>query len=249
MPHFKPLIMRKLYLLLTAILSFSAFSAYAQDCTANFEYRDSMRTNSMTHFVRFWPIAKHHDNKAVTSICWTFGDGKDTCINATAASPINISSVLHHYQQNGNYNVCIKIKYADGCDANYCKTISLQTISDNNCSAGFEMGNTDMVLKKLFVAQPWQSTGRKPEKICWDFGDGKDTCIVYNTSISNNYAVYHKYDHAGTYKVCLKILYSGGCVASVCKELKIENPEVCSADIKLETLSASGSTKQFIAIT
>jgi PKD repeat protein len=106
-----------------------------------------------------------------------------------------------------------------------------------------------MVLKKLFVAQPWQSTGRKPEKICWDFGDGKDTCIVYNMSISNNYAVYHKYDHAGTYKVCLKILYSGGCVASVCKELKIENPEVCSADIKLETLSASGSTKQFIAIT
>ncbi len=239
--------MRRHYLLLTALFSFSAFISKSQTCTASFEFRDSVRTNSMTHYVRFWPIPKHHENKAVTSICWNFGDGKDTCINASA-TPINTSSILHHYQQNGNYNVCVKIKYAGGCEANYCKTISLHTIADNSCRANFEIGQTDNTQRKLFVAQPWQSTGRKPEKICWDFGDGKDTCIVYNSNTSNNYAVYHKYEKAGTYKVCAKIIYSGGCISTTCKELKIEALEECGADFKLETLNTSGTSKQFIAL-
>ncbi len=73
-------------------------------------------------------------------------------------------------------------------------------------------------------------------------------CIVYNAGTSNNYAVYHKYEKAGTYKVCAKILYSGGCISTTCKELKIEAVEECGADFKLETLTASGTSKQFIAL-
>jgi hypothetical protein len=63
---------------------------------------------------------------------------------------------------------------------------------------------------------------RKPEQICWNFGDGKDTCIsLSNTSITQAFTITHHYPAPGVYHACAKVKYAGGCVAYKCREILI----------------------------
>ncbi|WP_166437127.1 DNRLRE domain-containing protein [Niastella caeni] len=91
----------------------------------------------------------------------------------------------------------------DSCRANF-----IDSISDNN------------PLRKLFIASPWNAANKKPVQICWNFGDGKDTCINY-TNASANYSITHTYPKHGNYNVCVTIKYDGGCVASRCRTITV----------------------------
>ncbi|OQP57970.1 DNRLRE domain-containing protein [Niastella populi] len=75
-------------------------------------------------------------------------------------------------------------------------------------------------LKKLFVAHTWNSGNKKPVLICWNFGDGKDTCISY-TSSNTNYSITHNYSTHGNYDICVTIKYEGGCESSYCRKITI----------------------------
>src|SRR5215471_3681904 len=104
----------------------------------------------------------------------------------------------------------------------------------DSCRADFErIPGTANGLSTGFVAIPWDSTTKKPEQICWFFGDNRDTCINYDPAIGSNYFVPHIYDHTGTYYVCVRIQYQGGCVAYKCKYMQIGDTDSCS--IKFET--------------
>jgi hypothetical protein len=75
-------------------------------------------------------------------------------------------------------------------------------------------------------ALPSNSQNRKPARICWSFGDGRDTCINYPENYAGLYLVGHRYLQPGQYEVCVKILYYGGCEARNCKNIIIPPPIV-----------------------
>src|SRR4029078_10405233 len=91
----------------------------------------------------------------------------------------------------------------------------------DRCEADFERipSSTASPLRAYFRALPQHTNNRKPQKICWNFGDGNDTCINYPEAFTGQYVVAHNYAHPGLYEVCIKINYYGGCEARRCKQV------------------------------
>src|SRR5882724_2751811 len=186
-------------------------------CTAKFESLLTSPTVLGKYFVAHpW----HNHNKKPLLICWTFGDGKDTCIKYSTALTSNYA-VYHLYAQSGVYNVCVKILYDGGCESHSCQEVKVgEAVS---CSADFQrlpLTSSTSSLYAGFQALTWNSLNNKPALICWTFGDGRDTCIQYSNTFPGPYTVYHKYAHEGSYEVCIKILYNGGCEAKKCKVIE-----------------------------
>ncbi|HET9823991.1 MAG TPA: hypothetical protein VFP87_01590, partial [Chitinophagaceae bacterium] len=119
----------------------------------------------------------------------------------------------------------------------------------DTCSADFEKlaATNGNILTGDFIALPSDSTGKKPEQICWKFGDGHDTCIKYDPTIVSNYFVSHTYDRTGVYYACVIIHYQGGCQADKCRYIQIGDADSCS--VKFETLNSTSNIlgKYFIA--
>ena len=181
-----------------------------ETCRANFEV-SSEASSPLTK--KFTAEPWHSEQKRPVYICWKFGDGKDTCIQYSNTNP-GPYTVVHHYQQPGVYEVCVKIVYAGGCEAAKCKPVYV-TVPDA-CRADFEklvLTPTNNPLDVTFKALPWHNNNKKPKKICWTFGDGRDTCIEYPVNYTGTYLIRHKYREAGLYEVCVKIFYYGGCEA------------------------------------
>jgi hypothetical protein len=104
--------------------------------------------------------------------------GQDTCINYTNAYTGQYV-VAHNYQHTGLYEVCVKILYFGGCEARKCKPVQIGERPDS-CRADFERILTNAnPLRVYFRALPWHNNNKKPARICWQFGDGQDTCINY----------------------------------------------------------------------
>ena len=195
-------------------------------------------TNTLSGRV-FKAIPWHNNQKKPESICWNFGDGHDTCINynPNEPPPPNGYSVYHVYGQPGTYNVCLKIRYQGGCETYYCHTV--QIAEQDSCTADFESPATSPApLGKYFIAHPWHNQNKKPLKVCWNFGDGRDTCIQYSTTYTGAYAVYHLYSQPGVYNVCVNILYDRGCESKSCHEIKVSDEERCSADFQRLPITA-----------
>jgi PKD repeat protein len=197
-------------------------------CKADFE---TTHYSSNLRLKKFTAIPWHNNGKRPEKICWIFGDGKDTCINYNPANPNNIYSVIHLYPGNGSYTVCVKIKYQGGCEAQRCKQVWVGvTQNTDSCRAGFTEEIVQNNLRwRRFNALPWHSSNKRPERICWSFGDGRDTCINYNASTPAVYTVLHLYQQPGQYQVCVKIRYQGGCEAQLCRVITIPAPTPCQA--------------------
>ena len=122
----------------------------------------------------------------------------------------------------------------DSCRSNFS-----DSIVDNN------------PLRKLYIAQTWHSANKKPIQICWNFGDGKDTCFNYTTA-STNYSIMHAYATHGNYNVCVTVKYDGGCVSTKCRTITVfgtPNTTPTCADSKLLIVkgdTASGKFKQLL---
>jgi len=180
----------------------------------------------------FKALPWHNNNKKPQRICWRFGDGSDTCINY----PNNYTGqylVRHRYNHPGIYEVCVKIEYYGGCDARKCKSVRVGR--PDSCRADFvklPVATVNNPLLATFKALPWHNNNKKPQRICWRFGDGSDTCINYPENYTGQYIVRHRYDEAGRYEVCVKIDFYGGCDARKCKDVQIGRPVSCRADFE-----------------
>ncbi len=215
-------------------------------CRANFERMPAISILDPLK-VYFKALPFHINNKKPARICWTFGDGRDTCINY----PENYTgsyTVSHLYNHPGQYEVCVKILYFGGCEARKCNLIQV-TVPDI-CHADFErISVASNLLLNYFKALPSHNNNRKPAKICWTFGDGRDTCINYTEAYTGLYAVSHLYNHPGQYEVCVKILYFGGCEARKCKEVTVPPPPVtCSVNLFEITPSITSLVRGFLAV-
>jgi len=214
-------------------------------CSASFETISSA-ANSLT----FAFVAKpwHNHQKRPEEICWKFGDGKDTCIKYDPTLSNNYA-VYHIFSQRGQYNVCVRIRYQGGCISEYCHVI---TIGTDECKADFTADTiTVSPLTKHFVAQPWDAFGKKPLRICWDFGDGATECKQYSTTSTDLFAINHTYAKGGQYNVCVSILYDGGCESKKCKTVIIETlpPRVdtCFANIFEVATNVNNFVRHFYA--
>jgi hypothetical protein len=109
-----------------------AANSSTETCQANFEV-SSEASSPLTK--RFTAEPWNSEQKRPVYICWKFGDGKDTCIQYSNTSPA-LYTVVHHFQQPGVYEVCVRIVYEGGCEATKCKQVYV-TIPDA-CQADFE---------------------------------------------------------------------------------------------------------------
>jgi len=229
--------MRNFYLLTSLVMTL--FQANGQD-TANFTY-----TISSANQVIFSNTSHVHGDAPQKAV-WLFGDG------VKQVTP-PLANTFHQYTTAGSYTACLKIyKYSNSSNdsvvtADVCKTIILSTSSPDSCRVEFSnTGNTTTPVNQAFVAKPWHNNQKKPEQICWNFGDSHDTCIKYDPNLSSNYAVNHNYLKPGPYKVCLRVLYQGGCVSEYCRVINIAGDE-CKTDFKMEPVMASPLSRHFIA--
>src|SRR5205814_2398096 len=111
-----------------------------------------------------------------------------------------------------------------------------------SCSVSFEtISQASNVLGKYFIAKPWNSNNKKPLSICWNFGDNRDTCIQYATTYTAPYAVFHRYEHAGIYNVCVKVHFDGGCESYYCHLVQAGEPDSCKADFERIPVSATNN--------
>ena len=117
----------------------------------------------------------------------------------------------------------------------------------DSCRADFErlpVSNSTSPLTVAYKALPWHNNNKKPSRICWTFGDNKDTCINYGGDYTGQYTVEHRYNHTGLYEVCVNILYYGGCEARKCKPIQVGKPDTCHADF--ERIPASATTNPLL---
>jgi PKD repeat protein len=229
--------MRKFYLLTSFTLCLLT-KAISQD-TANFIY--TIGINNQVIFTNTSHLHGDMPRKAI----WSFGDGVKQITTP-------LSNTFYQYNNAGTYTVCLRIyKYSTSSNdssitAEACKTFTLPNSNlGDSCSASFSLlSAATNSLTQTFVAQPWHNHQKRPEEICWKFGDGKDTCIKYDPALSNNYAVNHIYYKAGQYNVCIRIRYQGGCVSEYCRVISFGVAE-CKADFFADSISASPLSKHF----
>ena len=201
------------------------------ECKVDFEKLPIAVTNNPLAAI-FKALPWHSNNKKPKTIHWNFGDGRDTIISYTE-NYTGLYTVRHEYREPGNYQVCLKITYFGGCDTYKCKYI--QTGDPDRCGADFQripLTSADDPLIAGFKAIPSHNNNKVPKVICWSFGDGRDTCIEYAQNFSGPYGVRHKYNAPGSYNVCIKILYYGGCEARKCKTIVVTRPDECRADFE-----------------
>jgi hypothetical protein len=207
-------------------------------CRADFE-RLLTPVNYPLH-IYYRALPWHNNNKKPEQICWSFGDNHDTCINNNPAVDNNYI-VSHTYANAGTYNVCVRILYQGGCLSYKCKLV--QPGEPDSCRANFEtLASTSNSLGKYFIAQPWHNHNKKPVLVCWNFGDNHDTCIQYSTTYTGSYAVFHSYSHTGSYNVCVKIHYDGGCESYYCHTVQVGEPDSCRADFERIPVSTTNNT-------
>ncbi len=221
----------------------------ADSCISNYFSRDTMGPLTKYFKAEGW----HSNQRPIERICWIFGDGKDTCIFPTSGTIMNMS-VIHHYAAAGNYNVCVKIKYQGGCEATTCRSVAVAppASSVDSCKAEFIWDPvTSTPMGRKFTALPWSINQKKVVKVCWIFGNGKDTCITYPANHTGPYTVSYVYPHQGSFNVCVKIYYDGGCMAQKCKIIVIGQPPIDSCFVAVNEIMQTASTlhRTFFAAT
>ncbi|HSU28911.1 MAG TPA: PKD domain-containing protein, partial [Chitinophagaceae bacterium] len=174
---------------------------------------------------------------------WNFGDGTTQTTGA-------LDGTQHHYANAGSYTVCLRLfRYGTASNtatvtAESCVTIVIREPHPDSCSADYEripLSATSDPLHIYLKALPWHSNDKRPVRICWRFGDGRDTCIQYSNTSPGPYVVEHNYANPGFYEVCVNILYQGGCEARKCKTLQVGHPDSCRADFERIPLSTSNN--------
>ncbi len=131
----------------------------------------------------------------VVNALWEFGDG----VTSTAWTQTS-----HTYSAPGTYSACLTVNYANGCTQRYCADVAV------GCKVDFNWRTRDGF---DYIFTGTGTPGLEVTSAIWDFGNGTSTSgwpIVVGSFVQ------------GTYKVCLKVTYSNGCVTRTCKILEID---------------------------
>lgn len=177
------------------------------------EYRDRLTEDFLMGLIVEYPFPKAKFDAAIdtagwvsftdkssntpTAWIWDFGDS--TAID-TSQNPV------HHYIENGLYNVCLKASNKYGSDST-CKTLEITNVIP---LADFD-ANLDFIPAVFFTDK---SLGA-PTVWAWDFDHaGDDTSTVQDPR--------HNFPGNGVYNVCLISTNSAGPSKPYCEEVSIQ---------------------------
>jgi PKD repeat protein len=182
------------------------------------EFRDSLLGQAT---YQFWSIPT---SNAISSYLWHFGDSS----TSTLANPI------HHFNQPGVYNVCLRVIYANGCVAEKCKTFVVT--NPVTCVADFR----DSLVGPFSIQFNAIISNSATTSYQWNFGDG---------STASGPNPLHQFPGQGAYHVCLRVIYANGCVAEKCKDITLPLPNTASCEVRFTDSAAGPNSISFHAIT
>lgn len=203
--------MKKLSILLFALLSMAGFSTSAQNtaCNAAFSF---MHLNGNT--VQFNPAMP--GTPASTLHYWMFGDG--------AVS--NLVTPVHTYTSGQVFTVKHIIIVNNPNGVEICRDSSFATITvQNSCNLVVNFTVTPITANGNTFHFENTSVPLNPgDSVFWTFGDGNASSIV-----SPN----HTYIQAGIYTVCLKVYQQSvpgttPCVREICKTVTVQPVNTCT---------------------
>jgi len=151
----------------------------------------------------------------------TIGGGADSIIsrtwylgNATSGPTYtgNEVEVKFDYLKPGTYTAYLVIKTRSGCESKYAVTFTIQPI----CKAIADFKFEQTAPNKIQFASGASTTtsGDTITQRIWSFGDNS----LMTGNVVNPEKVYRT---GGTYRVCLQVKTSKGCVADVCKDVRV----------------------------
>lgn len=168
----------------------------------------------------FVPVLENSQHKKPMYICWKFGDGTEEC-KQYAGTYTGTYAIEHTYAHDGDYEVCVRVVYEGGCEAKKCELVRIHRPA-NECDVKINETATSInnLERKFYLGL---MNDRPVEKICWTYGDGTtENCITpANPLTPNAYISSHVFPAPGTYKVCVKVWYAGGCIVQKCIEVNI----------------------------
>ncbi|MBS1564572.1 MAG: DNRLRE domain-containing protein, partial [Bacteroidetes bacterium] len=208
------------------------------DCTAG--YRDTLyATDRSTHY--FTALADTGGARRPSQICWSFGDGTDSCATYDSAHPWTGTPVVHTYPaEHGNYVACITINYNDRCQAIHCDSVRMPS----TCTANFSVVPEGPESRKYyFTGQLTNSDNKKPVRVCLSYGDGADTCLYYDSThpYTGIYLV-HTYSANDSMQACMTVQYQDSCSAYNCVGIP---PSSLCTDNQYLTLKANPADARF----
>jgi PKD repeat protein len=176
------------------------------ECMAEFDYYAPLDvTNSSgdfpgSTFIQFVDESWGY----ITNWFWEFGDGHQSA----EQNPV------HEFPHPGEFEVCLRITTASGCEDIHCETVYIDTIN-TDCKAMFEycsysVSSTDSVFFDRYIIGFKNLSEPDFAYSSWDFGDGE---------WSDERNPLHIYDNAGIYQVCLTIYTPDGCADTYCQSI------------------------------
>jgi len=156
---------------------------------------------------------------------WTYGDG-------TGSGSSGTPQTNHVYAAAGTYTVCLVIWTNNGCEDDYCQTITISSPPTPECNAQFNFEKEGLTV--FFNANPSTANGTIIGWQ-WTYGDGT------GSGSSGTPQTNHVYAAAGTYTVCLVIWTNNGCEDDYCQTITISSPPTpeCNAQFNYDV---AGST-------
>ena len=181
-------------------------------CKANFVSSPLPTTQAAGFYIKFNSANSYANaGDSIISRLWSFGDSASTSNYLSG----NIVEPAHFYAKAGVYNVCLKIVTAKGCTNTICLNIYVGLNSNpSNCTSFFTIQNVGYKEMKYNSSLSFAGANDSIVSRLWSFGDG--------TSLNGNVmSPVKKYNHGGTYAVCLKIATAKGCINNFCLPVKV----------------------------
>ncbi|MBU0765133.1 MAG: T9SS type A sorting domain-containing protein [Bacteroidetes bacterium] len=110
---------------------------------------------------------------------------------------------------------CVTVTDASGCQLSACDFVTIDTVNNGDCEAGFLYEQTDTLT--VYFQDNSFSVGNIIQWF-WEFGDGTS-----GTGSSLN----HVYSYQGIYVVCLTIATDDSCTATFCNEVIVGSGDPC----------------------
>jgi PKD repeat protein len=180
-------------------------------CRAGFTVRGPSATGAYTF------VATPSGGMGPYTYSWDMGD------NTTNSG----QTVVHSYNANGTYTVCLTITDANGCSDSTCRQVRVGN-SGTNCSANFRYqaaAGSSVQFTDFSAPAPSPGSGVTASWL-WNFGDN---------NISTSQSPMHTYATAGSYRVCLVYTLSGQgqviCSDTTWQQVRVgnSNPSPCQA--------------------
>jgi hypothetical protein len=206
-------------------------------CSANFQVTSSISALNFKYFNVLLADSLHHKP---LQVCWNFGDGTAAECHSYAGTFTGTYFTSHQYAHSGQFEACVTIKYDGGCEAKKCLVVTVLPPATTCEVKLYEAAASETNFERKYYAA--LQDGKTADTICWNFGDGSmQTCTRLSNPVDQQALIAnHTFPAPGNYHVCLRVVYTGGCVAERCIEVTIrpQSTSTCGGYITQQVTTA-----------